>query len=112
MKTYPMHLYRIFLAILVLAVGCADHFYRTDDTFLTLYLRAPEAHSVQIAASYDGFVPKTAKRIDNGLWRTTLPRNLSFSYFYLVDGQPFVPDCDMMESDDFGRKNCIYSPPS
>ena len=32
-----------------------------------------------------------------------------FRYFYLVDGKVLIPDCRMVEQDDFGGANCVYS---
>jgi hypothetical protein len=35
---------------------------------------------------------------------------MQFSYFYLVDGEVFLPECTLTESDDFGSRNCVYAP--
>jgi signal peptidase I len=89
--------------------GCGTHYYRVDGSSMTLILRKPEAKSVILACSLDGFNPRPALNID-GRWEVTLPAEEGFTYFYRVDGVPYVPDCPMKEKDDFGSENCIFDP--
>ena len=100
----------LFAAFLgVLLSGCGTHTYRIDGNDMTLILRKPEAKSVELACSLDGFNPRPAQNIA-GRWEVTLPAGEGFKYFYRVDGVPFVPDCPMKENDDFGSENCIFDP--
>lgn len=89
--------------------GCGAHTYRIDGNNMTLILRKPEAKSVVLACSLDGFNPRPARNVA-GRWEVTLPADEGFTYFYRVDGVPFVPDCPMKENDDFGSENCIFDP--
>jgi 1,4-alpha-glucan branching enzyme len=95
---------------IVTMTGCAVHFQRTEPDGVNFYLRAPEAQSVQIAASYNGFSVQPTRRYNATTWVAKLPKGISFSYFYLVDGKTYIPPCKMMEQDDFGQANCIFSP--
>ena len=76
---------------------------------MILILRKPEATRVVLVCSLDGFMPRTANRVD-GCWEVKLPARETFTYFYRVDGEPFLPDCQMMENDGFGAKNCVFDP--
>jgi hypothetical protein len=89
--------------------GCATHYYRTDTAGTTIYLRLPEAASVVLHTSIDGFRPHTAER-RSGRWTNTLSATREFIYFYNVDGEVFIPDCRFKEKDDFGQENCIFLP--
>jgi hypothetical protein len=40
----------------------------------------------------------------------SVPAGLQFSYFYLVDGEVYVPECAFSESDGFGSRNCVFVP--
>lgn len=106
-----MRLSMIFLMAIVTTTGCAVHFQRPEPDGVVFYLKAPEAQSVQIAASYNGFAVQPAQRRNATTWIARLPQGISFSYFYLVDGKTYIPPCKMMEQDDFGQANCIFSPP-
>jgi hypothetical protein len=100
----------ILLMAIVTLTGCAVHFQRAEPEGVVFYLRAPEAQSVEIAASYNGFRVQPAQRRNATTWIARLPKGISFSYFYLVDGRTYIPPCKMMEQDDFGQANCIFSP--
>ena len=106
-----MRLITLVLTVVTTITGCAVHFQRPESDAVYFYLRSPQAHKVQIAASYNGFALQSAQRLDSGTWVAKLPQNISFSYFYIVDGQPYFPPCDLTENDDFGQANCIYAPP-
>ena len=90
-------------------VGCASHAIQRSDGQAVLYLRCPRAHTVALATSLDGFVPHKARRSRSGLWVATAEADRDFSYFYLVDGKVFRPDCRVVEKDDFGGSNCVYT---
>jgi zinc transporter ZupT len=89
--------------------GCAGHYYRTDASGTTLYLRLPKAASVVLYTSIDGFQPHTAE-LRSGRWANTLSATHEFIYFYRVNGEVFIPDCRYREKDDFGQENCIFLP--
>jgi hypothetical protein len=94
---------------LVLLAGCSSHYHRVHGDTLTLYLDKPDARQVFLACSNDMFVPHEARN-DNKRWAVSLPAGSSFRYFYLVDGEIYLPPCRMKEKDDFGSENCIFEP--
>jgi hypothetical protein len=89
--------------------SCAGHYYRTDTSGTTLYLRLPKATSVVLYTSIDGFGPHTAD-LRSGRWTNTLSATHEFIYFNRVDGEVFMPDCRFKERDDFGQEKCIFLP--
>ena len=100
-------IFTVFLGVLV--TGCGAHYYRIDGNEMILILSTPEAKSVVLACSLDGFKPRSAKKV-TGHWEVRLPANEVFRYYYRVDGDLFLPDCPMKENDDFGSENCIFDP--
>ncbi len=90
--------------------GCATHFYRQKGDLLHIYLKTPDAETVTFAHSKDGFKLHPAEHIDSDTWRVTLPGEYEFTYFYMIDGKPFLPPCRFTEKDDFGSENCIFVP--
>ena len=62
-----------------------------------------------LASSHDHFVPREARK-ENKRWVVSLPADSRFRYFYLVDGEIYLPPCRMKENDDFGSENCIFDP--
>ena len=95
---------------LLLASGCASHYYRLKADSVTLYLRAPGARVVTLATSLDEFALHRAQKIDADTWEVSMPATREFSYFYTVDGKVYLPDCKLKETDDFGADNCIFVP--
>lgn len=93
----------------LLAVGCASHTIRHGDGQAEFYLRCPQAREVALVTSLDGFVPHQARRNALGQWVVAVNTSRDFSYFYLVDGKVLTPDCRMVEQDEFGGINCVYS---
>lgn len=107
MKRYVLSL----IAALFLLSGCAaNHFYRIEGANVHFYLRAPDRTTVLFASSLDGYEFHETKRVKKGLWKVAVPAEKEFSYFYMVNGEVFLPPCEMKEKDDFGSENCIYSP--
>lgn len=106
-----MQLIRIFFTFLtaLTMAGCINHYYRNEPDAVVFYLKAPNAQNVQIAASYNGYDLKPVQRLNSDTWIVRLPNGTGFSYFYLVDGKLLVPQCKMMEQDDFGQSNCVFS---
>jgi hypothetical protein len=104
---------QIIIAVLFLTaglIGCESHFYRVKENSLHLYLKVPKAHTVSFAYSGDGYQLHHAKKIDSKTWVVTVPKGREFTYFYIVDGSPFLPSCRFKERDDFGSENCIFIP--
>lgn len=100
-----------FLAlILFLAWGCAGPHFTGGGDAVYLYLKKPQAKSVFVLHSGDGYRYHEAEKIDGRTWRVKLPLKEGFKYFFIVDGEPFVPDCRYRESDDFGSINCVHAP--
>ena len=91
------------------ATGCATHYVRRSGGRVDFYLRCPQAREVALATSLDEFNPRKAHRSGRDLWVVAVPADQDFSYFYLVDGKIYKPDCRMVEQDDFGGTNCVYA---
>lgn len=92
-----------------LMVGCAAHTIRHGDGQADFYLRCPQAREVALATSLDGFIPHPACRNALDQWVVIVNTTRDFSYFYVVDGKILTPDCRMVEQDEFGGVNCVYS---
>ena len=102
------------MGILLIAIGhilsgCSTYFYKVSGKNVTIYLRDSDIKKPMFACSLDGYKTRKIKQ-EKGVWVVTLPANTSFSYFYMVDGKPFLPSCPMKEYDDFGSENCIFEP--
>ncbi|MBW2741717.1 MAG: hypothetical protein JRE64_23385 [Deltaproteobacteria bacterium] len=74
------------------------------------YLTKPDARAVYLAFSLDWFELIKAKKNGDGTWEVTVPKDVEFRYFYIVDGVVYVLLCTFKEYDDFGSGNCIYVP--
>ena len=98
------------LVAALLLPGCVSHRYRISEENVHFYLRLSSAQRVSLCSSLDGFMPHAAARAANGFWVVALPSDRPFSYFYIVDGDAFVPDCTLAEDDGFGAKNCLFDP--
>lgn len=96
-------------ALMLLATGCATHYYRAQGDTLAIYLKAPGAKKVTFACSLDDFTPHDTRKVD-GRWVVSVPGRDPFRYFYLLDGELFLPPCELKENDDFGSRNCIFNP--
>jgi len=94
----------------MILAGCAHHELHQDGPTVVLTLRAPQARDVQFASSLDGFRLHPAMPLGGSTWEVRVPDGSPFTYFYLVDGEVYVPECRFTESDDFGSRNCVYVP--
>jgi hypothetical protein len=107
MKKYVL----LVIAILFLLTGCASHHYYTvKEDAVHIYLTRPDARAVYFVSSLDTFEPIKAKKNGDETWEVTVPKDVEFRYFYIVDGVVYVPLCTFKEYDDFGSENCIYVP--
>jgi hypothetical protein len=104
------HICFLLGTFLVLAQGCAHHNIKVVGDTISLTLIAPRSNDVQFACSLDGFALHPARKMDDSTWEIKLPSGNEFSYFYLVDGKVFVPNCIYTEWDEFGSINCMYVP--
>lgn len=100
----------LIICLVALVSGCTHHEIRTEGDLVILSLRAPQAQSVQFASSLDGFILHQARLTHGNTWEVHVPAGRPFSYFYLLDGAVFVPECASSEPDGFGSANCIHAP--
>ena len=110
-----MEMMRLYIALFItisIFSGCAGaaHYYKADNNKVHIYLKSPNAQKVYFYSSLDQFKPHEALKGKNGDWEITIPSGQELKYFYIVDGKVFTPDCDQMDMDDLGGKNCIYVP--
>ena len=104
-----------FLMLIVLLLtalsGCSSRHYveqKTDSLVFSLQL--PEATRVQFSSSTDNYVLHDTVKNGSGIWQLTVPFALELTYFYIVDGSMYLPECRFKETDDFGAENCLYQP--
>ena len=101
----------LVVTIFGLAGGCAPrHTVMVWDQSVTLVLQAPGASVVLFASSVDRFKLHPVTKDTQGNWVVAGLGDQEFQYFYLVDGQVFLPDCRYRQEDDFGAANCRYLP--
>jgi hypothetical protein len=99
----------ILLTVWVLG-GCATPYQKIKGDQVYLYLKNPSGQTVFFASSLDGFQHHPFTRQTQSSWYISLPADEEFTYFYILDNQPFIPDCPYKEKDDFGFENCIFTP--
>lgn len=97
----------VFLALLIAACS-SKHYVQVHDQSITLYYQNNDAEEVLFASSIDRFRLHPASNVAGGVWEVTVPRAEEFSYFYLVDKNLTLPDCQSKILDDFGAKNCFF----
>ena len=92
-------------------VGCAaTHYYERHSDEVTFYLKVAAARGVAFASSLDDYRLHQAEQVSNTAWKVTIASNAEFSYFYIVDGAIYIPECRFHEKDDFGSRNCVFVP--
>lgn len=96
------------LILMISLSSCASHYYNAENELLHLYLKKPGANNVLFACSLDCYELHQAEKISKNTWKVTLRPANEFSYFYIIDGSVFVPECIFTEEDDFGSQICIY----
>ncbi len=94
----------------LLITGCAGRFYRVEDDKVTFHLDLPAARQVDFAYSLDGFRLHGVEQKQDGTWEISVPADIEFKYFFMVDGAVHLPGCEIREADDFGYENCIFEP--
>jgi hypothetical protein len=101
----------IALLCLVAFSGCAsNHYSRVQESNVVFYLKNHDAKKVYFVSSLDHFQHNEASLEARGVWSYSTPMNTEFSYFYIVDGVITIPDCKITVRDDFGGRNCVFSP--
>jgi hypothetical protein len=98
------------VASLCLAGCTATHYHKRQSDRVTFYLKAPSAEGVVFASSLDAYSPHLASKVDGSGWVVSVADGSEFRYFYIVDGNVYVPECKFYEKDDFGSRNCVYVP--
>lgn len=106
MKTKLM----VFLLFVAIFSGCNPHYHRVEGERLYMYLDQPAAQHVELRCDFDEYQKRPARKNGDGLWEVSLPFYNDFAYFYIVDGEVFLPPCRFREMDDFGSENCIFLP--
>jgi hypothetical protein len=99
----------VMIGLMTLMTGCVSHYNQLQGEILVLYLKKPAAKQVSLVCSLDGFEPREARKLEDR-WVVALPSGEAFRYYYVVDGELFLPPCRMKENDDFGSENCIFDP--
>lgn len=101
----------IFFALFLLTgflSGCGTHYFHDGEKGTRVYLKYRGAKSVFFACSLDRFRLHAADPVGGDTWMVEVPSGTGFSYFYVIDGRPYVPPCPLKEQDDFGSENCVY----
>ena len=92
---------------LAACAGPGHYIARQGDT-AEYVLQLTDAADVRLAVSTDGFQLHQAREINQGLWMADVPLRDNMSYFFVVDGRTYIPDCPYKQSDDFGSVNCVF----
>ena len=102
----------LYLTVVALYLaGCAaTHYHERQSDRVTFYLKAPGARGVVFASSLDAYCPHLASKVGRSRWVVSVADGSEFRYFYIVDGDIYVPECKFYEQDDFGSRNCLYVP--
>jgi hypothetical protein len=108
MKAWGM----LAISVLLGMTAAAGHYYRVQGDRVSFYLEMPTARNVYFTHSLNGFKLQRAEQGNAGTWAFTMTAKFEFRYFYIIDGDVFVPACAFREADDFGFENCIFVPGS
>lgn len=99
----------VLVCLAMVLGGCSTHFYKKDGNEVAIYLKKPDGGETIFMCSLDGYAARNLKTY-KGTWVVNLPADKPFKYFYMVDGEIFIPPCPLKEKDDFGSENCIFEP--
>ena len=102
----------IGLGVLILVLSaCSRHFARHDDGLVRVTIFKPKATAVEFACSLDGYQYHPTTPQWPFRWQAVVPAaQQEFKYFFLVDGEIYLPSCWFKENDDFGSQICIFVP--
>ncbi len=97
--------------IIMLGISCSvAHYHSVENDTVIFYLNLAGAEKVYFAHSLDNYSLHKVKAGNDGTWEFTVKAKFEFSYFYIVDGTVYLPECQFRETDDFGSENCIFVP--
>jgi hypothetical protein len=77
---------------------------------IRLTVDRPDAKEVIFLSSLNRYEPVLMNKTFWGTWEIILPQDKDFEYFFRVDGSPYTPECRLRQEDDWGGRQCIYSP--
>ena len=100
----------LMLFTLGMMVGCAAPYQKMIGDQVVLHLKDATGQTAFFASSLDGFQRHPLTRNSKNSWRITLPADQEFTYFFILDHRPVIPECPYKEKDDFGFENCIFTP--
>ena len=106
MKTWGL----LSIIMLLGMAGSGAHYYSVRGDTVIFYLEKPKARNVYFAHSRDGYKLHRIEAANPGTWEVAMTAESEFSYFYVIDGNVFIPACEFRETDDFGSENCIFVP--
>ena len=99
------------VVFLIVLAGCGGgHYYQEKEGMVGIYLNRADADLVYFASSLDCYKLHKADKIDDDTWEVRVSSSEEFKYFYIVDGDVYIPACRIREKDDFGSENCVYVP--
>jgi hypothetical protein len=77
---------------------------------IRITLDRPKSKEVIFLSSLNRYEPVLMNKTFLGTWEIFLPQDKAFDYFFRVDGSPYIPECRLQQTDDWGGRQCIYSP--
>lgn len=100
----------ITIFILFIAItACSKHYVKQSKSSLSFYYNRENADTVLFYSDINDFKEKKFKKSE-GYWIYTLNKpaeSKEIKFFYKVDGQVYLPECQMKIKDDFGGELCI-----
>jgi len=76
---------------------------------VTISPKHSKAKTLLFAYSLNGYEGQLHKQ-HNRLWEISLAAEKPYRYFYMVDGDSFVPECPLQELNCFTSKICLFEP--
>ncbi|MGE4317524.1 MAG: hypothetical protein AB7E96_01360 [Deferribacterales bacterium] len=96
----------ILTVTLVLSACASVSINRSGDSDIASFA-VKDAGQLSLFSSVNGYAEIKGVR-DGGRWRFMMPHAKSYRYFLKKDGEIYLPECPMKESDGFGGKLCVY----
>ena len=100
----------ILAAAAWIITGCRPIRALHPDHEVRIALDLPDAKEVIFLSSLNRYERVLMKKTFFGIWEIHLPEDIAFEYFFRVDGSPYTPECRLQQTDDWGGRQCIYSP--
>jgi hypothetical protein len=92
------------------AIGCHPIPALHHDHEIRISLNRPAAKEVLFLSSLNQYAPVSMNKTFSGDWELYLPEDKAFDYFFRIDGSLYTPECRFQQTDDWGGRQCIYSP--